>query len=190
VVGFEAQNGAAEEMRNPRRDVPVSVAVSGTISALCYLVPIFGITAVLPASQISGATGFLDAVATVFGVHGPAARPLLHLTAALFIFVLLNQGSAWMIASDRVQAIAGADGTFPRFFGVFHRRLGTPVRVNLLSGVMAAAPTLPGAGPALPHPRRPGRAVGVCDADLRPGGAGFVDLGVPWHNRSGAGGQV
>jgi amino acid transporter len=137
VVGFEAQNGAAEEMRNPRRDVPVSVAVSGTISALCYLVPVLGITAVLPVSQISGATGFLDAVATVFGVYGSAASLLLRVTAALFIFVLLNQGSAWMIASDRVQAIAGADGTFPRFFGVFHPTLGTPVRVNMLSGVVA-----------------------------------------------------
>jgi len=137
VVGFEAQNGAAEEMRNPRRDVPVSVAVSGTISALCYLVPILGITAVVPASQISGATGFLDAVGTVFGVYGPAAHVLLQVTAALFTFVLLNQGSAWMIASDRIQAIAGADGTFPRFFGVFHPTLGTPVRVNLLSGVVA-----------------------------------------------------
>lgn len=139
VVGFEAQNGAAEEMRNPRRDVPVSVAVSGTVSALCYLVPIFGILAVLPASKISGASGFLDAVGTVFGVYGAAAHTLVKITAALFIFVLLNQGSAWMIASDRVQAIAGADGTFPRFFGVFHPTLGTPVRVNLLSGVVATA---------------------------------------------------
>jgi Amino acid transporters len=139
VVGFEAQNGAAEEMRNPRRDVPVSVAVSGTVSALCYLVPIFGILAVLPAAKISGASGFLDAVGTVFGVYGSAAHTLLKITAALFIFVLLNQGSAWMIASDRVQAIAGADGTFPRFFGVFHPTLGTPVRVNLLSGVVATA---------------------------------------------------
>jgi len=97
VVGFEAQNGAAEEMRNPSKDVPVSVAVSGTVSALCYLVPIFGILAVLPASKITGATGFMDATGTVFGVYG----------------------------------------TFPRFFGVFHPTLGTPVRVNLLSGAVA-----------------------------------------------------
>ena len=124
-------------MRNPAKDVPVSVAVSGTVSALCYLVPIFGILAVLPASKITGATGFMDATGAVFGVYGPAADTLLHITAALFIFVLLNQGSAWMIASDRVQAIAGADGTFPRFFGVFHPTLGTPVRVNLLSGAVA-----------------------------------------------------
>jgi glutamate:GABA antiporter len=137
VVGFEAQNGAAEEMRKPERDVPVSVLVSGVVAALCYLLPVFGILAVLPATKISGATGFMDAIGTVFSVYGPAAHALLKITALLFIFVLLNQGSAWMIASDRIQAIAGADGTFPRFFGVFHDRLGTPVRVNVLSGVVA-----------------------------------------------------
>ena len=42
-----------------------------------------------------------------------------------------------MIGSDRVQAIVGVDGPFPEFFGTFHPRLETPVRVNLLSGVVA-----------------------------------------------------
>ncbi|TWP34935.1 APC family permease [Leekyejoonella antrihumi] len=142
VVGFEAQNGAAEEMRNPAKDVPISVLTSGTISAFCYLVPVFGILAVLPTSKISGAAGFMDAIRTVFGVYGSAAGPMVKIAAALFIFVLLNQGSAWMIASDRVQAIAGADGTFPRYFGVFHPTLGTPVRVNMLSGIVATAFTV------------------------------------------------
>ena len=142
VVGFEAQNGAAEEMRNPAKDVPVSVLTSGTISALCYLVPVFGILAVLPSTKISGAAGFMDAIRTVFGVYGPAAGAMVKIAAALFIFILLNQGSAWMIASDRVQAIAGADGTFPRYFGVFHPTLGTPVRVNMLSGIVATAFTI------------------------------------------------
>lgn len=137
VVGFEAQNGAAEEMRNPEKDVPASVLTSGTISALCYLVPVFGILAVLPAQKISGASGFMDAIKTVFDVYGPASGVLIKIAALLFVFILLNQGSAWMIASDRVQAIAGADNTFPRYFGEFHEKLGTPLRVNMLSGVVA-----------------------------------------------------
>jgi amino acid transporter len=62
---------------------------------------------------------------------------MIKIVAVLFIFTLLHQGSAWMIASDRVQAIAGADGSFPKFFGQFHPRLETPVRVNVLSGVVA-----------------------------------------------------
>lgn len=137
VSGYEAENGAAEEMRDPQKDVPISVAVSGTIATLSYLIPILALIMVVPVKQITGAGGFMDAVSTVFSVYGGAHDALLKVVAVLFIFTLLHQGAAWMIGSDRVQAIAGVDGSFPRFFGVFHPRLETPVRVNLLSGVVA-----------------------------------------------------
>jgi amino acid transporter len=42
-----------------------------------------------------------------------------------------------MIGSDRIQAVAAYDGSFFPWFGVFNRKLGTPVRVNVLSGVVA-----------------------------------------------------
>ena len=61
-VGFELQNGAAEEMQDPQRDVPRSVAKSAVISSLAYAIPIFGIVAVLPSSKITGISGFMDAV--------------------------------------------------------------------------------------------------------------------------------
>lgn len=137
VVGFEAPNGAAEEMRDPQRDVPRAIATSGIISILCYLVPIFAILAVLPASKVQGASGFLEAFKEVFSVYGLASGPVMFVAGLLFVFVVLTQASAWMIASDRVQAAAGADGAFFRYFGVFSKRFGTPVRMNLLSGIVA-----------------------------------------------------
>ncbi|HEY9308768.1 MAG TPA: APC family permease [Microbacterium sp.] len=138
VVGFEAPNGAAEEMRNPQKDVPRAIASSGTISILCYLVPVFAILAVLPAEKVQGASGFLDAFEEVFSVYGIASVPVMTIAALLFIFIVLTQASAWMIASDRVQAAAGADGAFFRYFGKFSERFGTPVRMNILSGVVAS----------------------------------------------------
>lgn len=137
-VGFEAQSGAAEEMRNPQRDVPISIGFAGVISVLCYLVPIFGILAVIPPAEITGASGFLDAVGAVFSVYGAAAPAMLTLAAVAFLFAVLTQGGAWMIASDRVQAIASAEGAFPNYFGRFSHRFGTPVRVNMLSGGIAS----------------------------------------------------
>lgn len=136
LVGFEAPNGAAEEMHNPSRDVPRMVGVSGLTSALCYLVPIFGIVAVLPASKISGLGGFMDAIREVFSVYGGASHAMVSIAAVAFILVLLNQGVSWMMASDRVQAVAGVDRAFPRWFGAFHPKLNTPLRVNLLSGAV------------------------------------------------------
>ncbi|WGL52598.1 APC family permease [Nocardioides sp. BP30] len=136
--GYEAENGAAEEMRDPQKDVPVSVAVSGSISTLAYLVPVVALIMVVPVDSVTGAGGFMSAIQTVFSVYGGAQHTMLDIIAVLFIFTLLHQGAAWMIGSDRVQAMAGADGSFPRYFGTFHPKLETPVRVNLLSGVIAS----------------------------------------------------
>jgi amino acid transporter len=134
-VGFELQNGAAEEMENPQKDVPTTVIQGGVISTLAYCIPVFGILAVLPASKITGIGGFLDAVSTTFGVYGSAGHFLTQLMALGFIFALVTSGSVWMMGSDRIQAVAAYDGAFFPWFGKFNARLGTPVRVNVLSGV-------------------------------------------------------
>jgi glutamate:GABA antiporter len=138
-VGFELPNAAAEEMVNPQRDVPFTVLRSGVIGVLMYAIPILGILLVLPASAISGIGGFIDAMQEVFTAYGGASDVLFDVFALGFIFTLMTSGAVWMIGSDRIQAVAAYDGAFAGFFGVFNRRLGTPVRVNLLSGVVASA---------------------------------------------------
>ncbi|MCG7205106.1 APC family permease [Streptomyces arenae] len=137
-VGFEAPNAAGEEMHDPQRDVPAALGRSATVAACCYLLPVLALLAVVPAGKVTGIGGFMEGARLVFGVYGGAAGPLLTLTAVLFVFALLTQGSAWMIVSDRMQAMAAADGGFfSRRLGAFHPRLSTPVRTNLLSGVVA-----------------------------------------------------
>ncbi len=141
-VGFELPNGAAEEMVNPQRDVPVSVIRSGIGGVLMYAIPVLGILLVLPASAINGLGGFIDAIQKVFGVYGSASNAMFTVMALLFIFTLMTSGAVWMIGSDRIQAVAAFDGAFPGFFGVFNRTFGTPVRVNVMSGVVASAFTI------------------------------------------------
>ncbi|WP_338693002.1 APC family permease [Streptomyces sp. Q6] len=137
-VGFEAPNAAGEEMHNPQRDVPAALGRSAAVAACCYLLPVLALLAVAPAGKVTGIGGFMEGARLVFSVYGGAAGPLLTLTAVMFVFALLTQGSAWMIVSDRMQAMAAADGGFfSRSLGVFHPRLGTPVRTNLLSGAVA-----------------------------------------------------
>jgi len=138
-VGFELQNGAAEEMENPQKDVPLSILRSGITGVLMYIIPIFCILLVLPASKVTGIGGFIDAVTLTFhGVYGGAAHPLLILMTLGFVGALVTSGAVWMIGSDRIQAVASYDGAFFPFFGVFNKRLGTPVRVNVLSGIASS----------------------------------------------------
>lgn len=154
-LGFESGNSAAGEMKNAAKDVPISVARSAGIAAASYLLPILAILLVVPLDDITGIGGLFGAIATVYTVFGPAADIMLAISAVVFCFVLVSQGAAWMIISDRMQAMAAADGSFfGGFFGRFHPKLGTPIRVNTLSGVVAtifmlAAMQLSGSSAAL-----------------------------------------
>ncbi len=141
-VGFELQSGAAEEMQNPQKDVPLSVLRSGSMGVALYIIPVFAILMVLPADKISGIGGFIDAVNETFSVYGGAQTFLFTLTALGFILTLMTSGAVWMIGSDRTQAVAAFDGGFFPYFGVFSRALGTPVRVNVLSGVASTIFTI------------------------------------------------
>ncbi len=111
-VGFELQNGAAEEMENPQRDVPISVFQSAVLGVFSYVIPILGILLVLPLAKVTGIGGFIDAVTEVFTVYGGAAHTLLVLMTLGFVGSLVTSGAVWMIGSDRVQAVAAYDGAF------------------------------------------------------------------------------
>jgi len=134
-IGFELANGAAEEMRNPRRDVPAMIAGAGIIGALLYGLVILGIVLVIPSGGLSRVTGFTTAYADVAGVlpsHGVNV-----LLAVLVIATLVGSGSVWLQGADRTQAIAALDGAAPAWMGRF-TSFGTPLAANLSSGVVAS----------------------------------------------------
>ena len=57
--------------------------------------------------------------------------------AVLFILCLLSSGVAWIMGSDRALAVSGYDGAAPRYLGAISARHGTPVRVNVISGILS-----------------------------------------------------
>jgi glutamate:GABA antiporter len=135
-VGFELSTGAAEEMRNPRRDVPAMIVRSGVIAAVLYALVIGGIVLVIPKSQLSSVGGFADAFSDVSATFH--SHPLDYAFAALVIITLVSSGAVWLEGADRTQAIAALDGAAPAWMGRF-TSFGTPIAVNLSSGVVASA---------------------------------------------------
>ena len=134
-VGFELANGASEEMRNPKRDVPRMIVGSGIIAAVLYGLVILGIVLVIPRAGLSSVSGFANAYSAVAGVfhsHG-----LNVVFALLVILTLIGSGSVWLEGADRTQAIAALDGAAPAWMGRF-TSFGTPIAVNLSSGVVAS----------------------------------------------------
>jgi amino acid transporter len=134
-VGFELSTGAAEEMRNPRRDVPAMIIRSGVIAAVLYALVIGGIVLVIPKAQLSNVAGFADAFSDVSATFHSHA--LDDVFAALVIITLVGSGAVWLEGADRTQAIAALDGAAPAWMGKF-TSFGTPIAVNLSSGVVAS----------------------------------------------------
>jgi amino acid transporter len=134
--------------------VPFTVIRSAFSAMALYGVPILAILLVLPTAQITSLGGFIDAIKTVFTVYGGHlstasdgtvtatltgfGKLLGDLAAIGFIIALLSSGTTWIMGADRAQAVAGYDGGAPRFFGYFSARWGTPVTVNLLSGLFSS----------------------------------------------------
>ncbi|MEU6147864.1 APC family permease [Streptomyces sp. NPDC047081] len=148
-VGFELPNTAGDEMTDAQKDVPFAIFRSAFLSVLLYALPILGILLVLPVKAVTGLGGFIDAIRQVFTVYGGqvgadgsvslsgAGSVLGDLAAIMFILTVLSSGVTWVMGSDRALAVSGYDGAAPRFLGVISSRFGTPVRVNILSGLVS-----------------------------------------------------
>ena len=138
-VGFELQTNASEEMDNPQRDVPRSVGISGVVATLAYLVPVAGVLLALNAKSLSGVSGFVTGYQTVVSsvLPGASANVLNGLIGLAVIFSLMAGGVVWLMGADRCMAIGALAGSGPRALGYFSKRFGTPIVVNVLSGVIA-----------------------------------------------------
>ena len=148
-VGIELPTSAAEEMVDPRRDIPYAIGRAGVSQLLMYGIPILAVLLVLPPSQVTSLHGLIDAMKTVFTVYGGTTAPdgSAELTGAgsvvgsgcavVFIWVLAASGSAWTIGAGRAQAAACLEGAGPAWFGHISARTGVPVRMGLVSGALA-----------------------------------------------------
>src|SRR6202041_3010805 len=69
-VGVELPTSAAEEMVDPRRDIPAAIGRAGVGQLIMYAIPILTVLLVLPPSRVASLHGLIDAMATVFTVYG------------------------------------------------------------------------------------------------------------------------
>jgi glutamate:GABA antiporter len=148
-VGFELPSAAGEEMNDPKKDVPYAVFRSAIGTVLLYGGPILAILLVLPQDKVTGLSGFITSIQTVFTIYGGSIATdgtvtltglgelLGGICAIAFILALLSSGTTWVMGADRAQAMAALDGSAPRILGTFSAKFGTPIAVNIMSGIIA-----------------------------------------------------
>jgi len=122
--GCETASFMGEEIKNPRRTLPLALILSGVTVALCYIGGTAAILLAIPSSEVNSLQGLVQAVSKTASRLGfPGVLPL----AALLI-ALSNIGAcgAYLGAVARLPFVAGIDRLLPPAFGSLHPRWKTP----------------------------------------------------------------
>lgn len=131
-IGFDAVSTAAEEVKNPRRDLTIGIVASLAIATVLYILVSLVLTGMVSYTTLNTASPVTAALLQV-GLPWAAAvisvGALAGLTSVLLV-VLYGQ--------SRVFFAMARDGLLPPFFVWVHPRLGTPLWGSVIIGLVVA----------------------------------------------------
>ena len=139
TFGFELMSSAGEEMRDPRRDVPRVILLSGVIIAVVYSLGVFGILLAVPLSRLSIVTGTWDALVVLGKQWGSAGGAGVLLLGLGFLYACIANIVTWSLGANRVAAVAAEEGMLPAGLGRLHPRFRTPHVAFLAMGAISTA---------------------------------------------------
>ncbi|MGH8221813.1 MAG: APC family permease, partial [Woeseiaceae bacterium] len=138
MLGFELVSAGSEEMKNPARDIPAGIFISGLIIIVLYTATTIAILAAIPAGDINLVEGLMETLYLFFGTSGTGHTFAVALGAAA-LFTFFSNGVTWALGCNRAMAEAAAEREFPALLAYEHRRFGTPVGAALVMGLISTA---------------------------------------------------
>jgi APA family basic amino acid/polyamine antiporter len=132
-IGFDIVATAAEETRNPQRDMPRGILASLTICTILYVAVSLVVTGMVKYNKISVAAPLAEAFRSV---GRPAFATLISVGALAGLTTVMM---ILMLGQSRVFFAMSRDRLLPPGFSRVHPRTGTPIRVTVTTGIVVAA---------------------------------------------------
>jgi len=140
-IGFDAVSTAAQEARNPKRDMPIGILGSLVVCTVLYILFAHVLTGLAPVSFFRSA-GSEASVARAIDMAMPGYK---WLSDAVTVAILGGFSSVILVmlmGQSRVFYSMSKDGLVPRLFSDVHPRYRTPYKSNIaffvFTGVFAA----------------------------------------------------
>lgn len=149
-IGFDAVSTAAQEAKNPKRDMPIGILVSLLICTVLYILFAHVMTGVANFSDFTGQGGIAPVAIAIEQMGHPDATGAIQpaypwLNQAIILAILAGYASVIMVmlmGQSRVFFSMSRDGLVPKVFSEVHHKYRTPARNNfmfmLLVSVFAA----------------------------------------------------
>ncbi|HVR03092.1 MAG TPA: APC family permease, partial [Polyangia bacterium] len=137
-IGFDAVSTAAQEAKNPKRDMPIGILGSLAICTVLYILfahVLTGIASVQDFRTQGKEASVVYAITTYMPGYGWLAKFVTVAILAGFSSVIL----VMLLGQSRVFFTLSHDGLMPKIFSDIHPRYGTPWKTNLIFLVFVGA---------------------------------------------------
>jgi glutamate:GABA antiporter len=133
-AGCEAASFMGDEIKNPRKSIPLALFSAGFTVVLCYILGTVAVLIALPQSEVSNLQGLMQAISkTAQRIGFDGITPWVALLIALSN---LGAAGAFLAAVARLPFVAGLDHYLPAIFGALHPRWRTPWFALLMQAVL------------------------------------------------------
>ena len=131
--GFDAVSTAAEETKNPKRDLKIGIIGSMVLCTFLYMVVA---AAALGGTNYEGLANSAEPLAMVLRtLNHPVAATLIASAAVIALPTVIM---AFMYGQSRIFFVMARDGLLPQRLSAVHPRFGTPVLMTFITSIIVA----------------------------------------------------
>lgn len=139
-IGFDAVSTAAQEAKNPRKDMPIGILGSLAICTLLYILFAHVMTGVTSYTSFAGKDGIAPVAVAIDSMGTKDAAGVITpdypwLNRAIVVAILAGYASVILVmlmGQSRVFFSMSKDGLLPKVFSEVHPKFRTPAKNNML----------------------------------------------------------